>query len=56
MKKLAFAALAAVAIFWGTAAIAVRQSPQEHLTMKEFPAAWSMAETVATPDLSINVW
>jgi hypothetical protein len=55
MNKFAFAALAA-AIFWGSTATAWRQSPQEHLTRKEFSAAWSIAETVAAPDLSINVW
>jgi hypothetical protein len=56
MKTFVFAALVFTAIFWGTTAIALRQAPQEHLTMKEVSAGWSMAETMAAPDLSINVW
>jgi hypothetical protein len=56
MKTFVFAALVFTAIFWDTTAIALRQAPQEHLTMKEVSAGWSMTETMAAPDLSINVW
>jgi hypothetical protein len=56
MKKLVFAALAFTAIIWGTAGGTSRPSRQEHLTMQEVPAAWSLTETAAAPDPSINVW
>jgi hypothetical protein len=45
--------LAITAIIWGTSAGALRQSPHEHLTMKEIAADWSMAEGGAAPDWSI---
>jgi hypothetical protein len=56
MKKFVFTALAFTAIFWGSTAGTLRQSPQERATTRDVPAAWSMTETVAAPDLSISVW
>ena len=56
MRKFVFTALAFTAIFWGSAAGTLRQAPQEHPTTKVVSAAWSMTETMAAPDLSINVW
>ena len=56
MKKFVLTALAFTAIFWGSTAGTLRQSPQERLTTKEVSAAWSMTETVAAPNLSISVW
>jgi hypothetical protein len=47
MRTFVFAALAVNAIIWGSAA---------GLATKEVPAAWSMTEPVAAPDLSISVW
>ena len=49
MRTVVLAALAVNAIIWGSMAGTLRQSPQEHLTV-------AMTETVAAPDLSINVW
>jgi hypothetical protein len=56
MRKFVFTALAFTAIFWGSAAGTLLQVPQEHPTMKEVSAAWSVTETMAAPDLSTNVW
>jgi hypothetical protein len=56
VKRFVFAALAVNAIIWGSAAGTLRQSPQEHLAMKDVSAAWSMTEPMAAPDLSIHVW
>jgi hypothetical protein len=56
MRKFVFTALVFTAIFWGPTAGTLRQAPQEHPTMKAGSAAWSMTETMAAPDLSINVW
>ena len=56
MRAFVFAALTVNAIIWGSAAGPLRQSAQEHLAIREASAAWSMAEPVAAPDLSINVW
>jgi hypothetical protein len=55
MRKFVFTALAFTAMFWGSTAGTLWQAPQEHPTMKEVSAAWSMTETMAAPDLSINV-
>jgi hypothetical protein len=49
MKMFAFATLAVTAIICGFAAGTLRPSPEEHLTV-------ALTETVAAPDLSINVW
>ena len=56
MKKLVFTALAFTAIFWASTAGTLRQAPQEHPTTRQVSVAWSMTETMAAPDLSINVW
>jgi hypothetical protein len=62
MKAFVFAALTVNAIIWGAAAGALRPSVHEHLAihehlaMRQASAAWSMAEPVAAPDLSIAVW
>jgi hypothetical protein len=56
MRRFGFTALAFTAIFWGSTAGTLRQALQEQPTMKEVSAAWSMTETMAAPDLSINVW
>jgi hypothetical protein len=56
MRKFVFTALAFTAISWDSTVGALRQARQEHPTMKEVSAAWSMTETMAAPDLSTDVW
>jgi hypothetical protein len=47
MTKFVFAALVVTAIIWGTTAAALRQSPQDHLTMEEVAADWAMTDVGA---------
>ena len=59
MTMFVFAALivtAVIAIFWGTLAVALRQSPQEQVTMEETgpEADWSITETGAAPGWAIT--
>jgi hypothetical protein len=52
MMKFVFTALALAAIISITTA-ALRQSPQEHLTMEEIATDWGTTETGAAPDWPI---
>jgi hypothetical protein len=56
VKRLVLAALAVNAIIWDSTAGTVRPSTHERPAMKDVPAAWSMTEPVAAPDLSVHVW
>ena len=47
---------AVIGIFWGTIAVASRQSQQEQVTMEDTgpESAWSITETGAAPGWSIT--
>jgi hypothetical protein len=53
MTKFVFAALAVTAIISITSIVALRQSPQEHLTLEEVATDWAITETGAAPDWPI---